>query len=928
MVERGKTALAGPEPRTAAAPAGMLWLPLVMSIDKTSAALRQAFLGFFREHGHEVVSSGSLVPANDPTLMFANAGMVQFKDVFTGREKRPYVRAASSQKCIRISGKHNDLEAVGPSPRHHTFFEMLGNFSFGDYFKEQAIVFAWDLLTKTLDIPKERLVCTYFKGEQGLEEDGQAREIWRKVSGFGDDRLIGLGMSDNFWAMGDTGPCGPCSEIYYCVGDEVDVGRFGQEQTVEGIGWMEIWNLVFMQFERSADGNGGFTMTPLPAPSIDTGAGLERMSCAVQGRHSNYDTDVLRELVEAGARFAGKQYGASNAPDDVSLRVIADHARTTAFLMAEGVMPDRTGREYVLRRVMRRAIRHGHRLGIDKPFLHRVVERVTELMGDAYPELRERRELMASTVEAEEVRFRQTIERGLLLLDERFDELQQTGQKTLGGADAFQLYDTYGFPLDLTDVICAERGFGVDHAGYDAALEEARKRSEFKGVEQAVEGVYRSALGTVTEGSVRFTGYDRDADEGKIRALIVGGALVERAEVGAEVSIVTERTPFYGAAGGQIGDQGLITTETGKIRVEDAQKPITGLVVHVGRVIEGSVERGQLAKLEVDVERRERTRRNHSATHLLHWALRQVLGQHAQQKGSLVGPDRLRFDFAHTKSLSHEQIAEIERLVNARTLQNHPIRTDVLSMQEARNRGATMIFEEKYGDVVRMLSMAESMELCGGTHARSTGDIGLFKIVSEQGVAAGVRRILAVTGEGALGYVQELEGTLSRAAETLKTSPQALSERIEKMLQRERALEKQISELERKLMTGGASGIDAQLAQARDISGVKVLGAKSEVSDRAQLRELSETLRDRLGDSSIVLVGAVADGKAQLVLTVSKGLVGRYRAGDLIRPLAQIVGGSGGGRPDMAQAGGTDADKLEQALAALYDTVLQASSAS
>ena len=898
----------------------MLSVRLDMSTDKTSAALRQAFLGFFQGHGHEVVASGSLIPPNDPTLMFANAGMVQFKDVFTGKEKRPYVRATSSQKCIRISGKHNDLEAVGPSPRHHTFFEMLGNFSFGDYFKEQAIVFAWELLTKVLDIPPERLVCTYFKGEQGLPEDSEAREIWRKVSGFGDERLIGLGMSDNFWQMGDTGPCGPCSEIYYYVGDQVELGRFGQEQTAEGVGWMEVWNLVFMQFERTLS-EGGFTLNPLPAPSIDTGAGLERVSCAVQGKRSNYDTDVLRELVEAGAGFANKAYGSSNAPDDVSMRVIADHARTTAFLIAEGVMPDRTGREYVLRRVMRRAIRHGHRLGIQRPFLHRVVERVTELMGDAYPELRERRELMASLVEAEEVRFRQTIERGLLLLDERFSDLERAGSRELGGADAFQLYDTYGFPLDLTDVICAERGFSVDHAGYDAALEEARKRSEFKGVEQAVEGVYRSALENVRDGAVRFTGYDRDQDQSRIVALIVGGVLVERAEEGATVAIVTEQTPFYGAAGGQIGDQGVISTPSGKVAIDDVEKPISGLVVHLGRVVEGSIERGSSAELEVDVARRERTRRNHSATHLLHWALRQVLGGHAQQKGSLVGPERLRFDFAHTKPLTAQQIADIERLVNERTLANHPIRTEVLSMQEARGRGATMIFEEKYGDVVRMLNMAESMELCGGTHARATGDIGLFKIIGEQGIAAGVRRISAVTGEGALQYLQELEGSLASAADTLKTSPATLGERIEKLLLHERALEKQVADLERKLMLGGSSGVDALLTKARDLGGVRVLGARSEISDRAQLRELSERLRDKLGENSIVLVGAVADDKAQLVLTIGKALVGRFRAGDLIRPLAQIVGGSGGGRPDMAQAGGTDASRLDQAIAAIYDAV-------
>ena len=901
----------------------MLWVTLGMSSEKTSADLRQAFLGFFRDQGHEIVPSGPLIPRNDPTLMFANAGMVQFKDVFTGREQRPYRRAASSQKCIRISGKHNDLESVGPSPRHHTFFEMLGNFSFGDYFKEQAIVYAWEFLTKVLGLPRERLVCTYFKGEQGIAEDTDARELWRKVSGFGDDRLIGLGMADNFWAMGDTGPCGPCSEIYCYVGDEVDLGAFGREQTPEGVGWMEIWNLVFMQFERAPGGDGEARLSPLPAPSIDTGAGLERLSCVVQGKTSNYDTDVLRELVETAARFADKPYRGTREPDDTSLRVIADHARTTAFLIAEGVMPDRTGREYVLRRVMRRAIRHGHRLGIQRPFLHEVALRVTELMGDAYPELRERKELIRSVVEGEEVRFRNTIERGLLLLEERFAELEREGRRELSGADAFQLYDTYGFPLDLTEVICAERGITVDHRGYEAALEQARQRSEFKGMESAVEGVYRSALEAVPTGTVRFTGYEKDSDQSRVVAVIANGTLAPQAESGTAVEIVVENTPFYAEAGGQVGDQGVIVGPSGRVQVDDTVRPLAGLVVHRGRVVEGTLSPGETVELRVDVARRERIRRNHSATHLLHWALRTVVGSHAQQKGSLVGPDRLRFDFTHNKPLTSEELSRIEELVNERTLRNHPIRTEVLTMQEARARGATMIFEEKYGDVVRLLGMAESLELCGGTHARATGDIGLFKIVSEQGVAAGVRRITAVTGEGALAYVRELEGSVGRAAEALKTAPATLPERIEKLLQRERALEKKVEELERKLATGGAGGPEALLAQAREIAGVKVLGVRTDVTDRGALRELAETLRDRLG-SSIVLVGSVADGKAQLVLTVAKALVERFRAGELIRPIAQIVGGSGGGRPDMAQAGGTDPSRIDQAIMSIYDLVASA----
>ena len=889
-----------------------------MSSPQTSSELRRAFLEFFRGKNHQVLPSGPLVPANDPTLMFANAGMVQFKDVFTGRERRSYQRAATSQKCIRISGKHNDLEAVGPSPRHQTFFEMLGNFSFGDYFKEEAIAYAWEFVTRVVGLPQERLMVTYFAGEGSIPEDSAARELWKKVTGFGDERVRGLGSADNFWSMGDTGPCGPCSEIYFFNGaEEPSPARFGEEQTPAGVGWMEIWNLVFMQFERSVGADGNSALEPLPAPSIDTGMGLERLACSVRGRGSAYDTDVLRELVESAAQLAQKPYGASANPDDVSMRVIADHARTTAFLIAEGLSPNRTGREYVLRRVMRRAIRHGHRLGIKRPFLHEVASKVADLMGDHYPELTQRRELIASLCEGEEVRFRETIERGLTLLDERFEELRGRGETQLAGSDAFQLYDTYGFPLDLTDVICAERGFAVDHAGYEAALEEARKRSEFKGMDQAVEAAYREALALVPGGAVRFSGYDKDRDGSRIAAIIKDGRLSDGAHSGDPVEIVTDVTPFYGESGGQVGDQGVMKTAAASITIEDTERPIPGLVVHRGRVTSGTVAVGERAELEVDVARRERTRRNHSATHLLHWALRQVIGQHAQQKGSLVGPDRFRFDFAHGRPLTPEEIRRIELLVNQRTLANHPIRTEVLSMEEARKRGAMMIFEEKYGDTVRLLSMAESLELCGGTHARSTGEIGLFRIVSEQGVAAGVRRIIAVTGEGALEYTREVEGTLARLAERLRATPATLSDRVEKLLQREKQLEKQIEELTRKLASGGGSGFDGWVSQARDVGGIKALALRSEVTDRAALRELAEKLRDTLGES-VVLVGSVHDGKAQLVLTVAKPLTNRFKAGDLIRPIAQIVGGSGGGRPDMAQAGGTDPTRIDEAMEALY----------
>ncbi|HYQ28340.1 MAG TPA: alanine--tRNA ligase [Polyangiaceae bacterium] len=890
------------------------------SSSNTSSELRTAFLNFFGGRGHEICPSGPVVLSGDPTLMFANAGMVQFKDVFVGRETRNYKRATTSQKCIRISGKHNDLEAVGPSPRHHTFFEMLGNFSFGDYFKEEAIVFAWDFLTKELELPSERLILTYFKGENGIAEDTFARDLWMKLTGFGPDRVIGMGASDNFWQMGETGPCGPSSEIYFCNGPNVDPSKFGDEQTVEGYGWMEIWNLVFMQFERSLVG-GEYKLADLPAPSIDTGAGLERLACVTQGKTNNYDTDLLRQLIDRASELSGKRYTGTMDKDDVSMRVIADHARTTAFLVAEGVMPDRSGKEYVLRRVMRRAIRHGHRLGIEKPFLHEVALRVVDAMGDQYPELRERRDHIASVAENEEVRFRQTIERGLSLLEERFEVMAKESTTTLPGADAFKLYDTYGFPLDLTDVICNERGFVVDKAGYDEALEAAKERSEFKSQNQAVEGVYRVALAAVPNGAVRFTGYEKDKDHGKLLAIVKDGALVHEASAGDSVELISDQTPFYGESGGQVGDHGTIKSESARVVIDDSHKPLTGLVAHRGRVESGTLHVGDRLELAVDSARRDRTRRNHSATHLLHWALRTVLGSHAQQKGSLVGPDRLRFDFTSPRALTPEEIAKVEDLVNQRTLANHTVQTEVLNMDEARARGAMMIFEEKYGDVVRMLSMAESTELCGGTHARATGDIGLFKIVSEQGVSAGVRRIIAVTGDGALAYLREVEASFAKVVGLAKATPANVLDKVEKLLQHERALEKQIDELQRKLATGGGGGgLDALLAKAREIAGVKVLGVRTEVTDRAALRELAEQLRDKLGQS-VVLVGSVADGKAQLVLTVAKDLTNRLKAGDLIKSSAQILGGSGGGRPDMAQAGGTALARLDEAIDAIYASV-------
>ncbi|MBL9023355.1 MAG: alanine--tRNA ligase [Myxococcales bacterium] len=897
-----------------------------MLSDKLAKSIRRSFLDFFVERGHAEVPSAPLVPQNDPTLMFVNAGMVQFKDVFTGKDKRAYTRAASSQKCIRISGKHNDLENVGVTARHHTFFEMLGNFSFGDYFKEEAIAYAWEYLTKVLDLPRERLVVTVFKGEEGLPADDEAAEIWRKVTGFGDDRILRLGKEDNFWSMGDTGPCGPCSEIHFFHGNDPDVGRFGEEPRIDGLGWTEIWNNVFMQFDRAEKGG---ALAPLPATGIDTGMGLERIACAVQGVTSNYDTDLLRTLVEEAARVAKKSYRASTSDDDVSMRVIADHARTTAFLIAEGIMPDKAHREYILRRVMRRAIRHGERLGIERPFLHEVALKVVDLMGDTYPELAERRELIARVAEDEEVRFRITLRRGLKLLDERFGELRSQGSRVLLPEVAADLYTTYGFPLDLTEVIARESNFELD-------IESATKLTKGEGAEgpinadAALDPIYHVVKGEV--GDVTFTGYEREDGESEVLAIVlltregerVKRVLVDRADAGAEVEIVVRKTPFYSESGGQVGDKGAIRTNAGaRLEVTDTQRPLAGLVLHHATLREGSLSKGEGVRLEVDHELRSATRRNHSATHLLHWALKVVLGSHALQKGSRVGPDMLRFDFAHNKALTREEIERIEDLVNKKVLTNEPVMTEVLPIDEAKKRGAVAIFEEKYGDVVRVLTMTkDSVELCGGTHARALGDIGLFKIESDASVAAGVRRIFAATGENALRQVRETEREVLRAKQVMKSGGD-LADKIQKLLAHERELEKKVAELERKVLEGGSGGgIDGMLAGARDVEGVKVLALRApDGTQPAALRELAEKLRDKLGENSAVMIGAAAGDKAQLCVMVSKAATSRLRAGDLVREVAKKIGGSGGGRPDMAQAGGPDVASLDAAVQSFGEEV-------
>jgi len=882
----------------------------------SSAEIRESFLRFFVEREHERVASGPLVPPNDPTLMFANAGMVQFKDVFTGKEERPYSRATSSQKCIRISGKHNDLENVGVTARHHTFFEMLGNFSFGNYFKRDAIRFAWDYFIGTLGLEPERLVVTVFGGEEGLAPaDEEAAAIWKEVTGFSDERIIRCGAKDNFWQMGDTGPCGPCSEIHYCLGlDDVDPRTFGEEPAADGRGWFELWNLVFMQFERHADGR----MESLPAPSIDTGAGLERIAVVKQGVLSNYDTDLLRPIVDLASEISGKRYGGSQSEDDISMRVIADHARTTAFLISEGIFPDKDGRAYVLRRVMRRAIRHGHRLGIGEPFLHHCALRVADDMGDVYPQLRERRALIEEITLQEEERFRRTLDRGLQMIEDNDAWVDAQGTRCLPGEVAFKLYDTYGFPLDLQEVIGREQGFEVDHAGFDQQLEKARERSRGSKVgSTAVADVYPALVQEL--GAVEFRGYDVERTQSEVVALLSDGARVDSLSEGEVGEVVTRATPFYPEQGGQVGDRGVIEVGGARFVVEDTQKPVEGLIVHRGSVASGSITPGSEAALSVDHALRSATRRNHSATHLLHWALRQVVGETAAQKGSLVGPDRLRFDYSGTRPLEASEVGEIENLVNARVLENTPITTEALPMDEAKSRGAIGIFEEKYGEVVRMLTIGPSLELCGGTHARRTGDIGLFKVLSETGLAAGVRRIEATTGFNALDHLRNVESELSSTAALLKAPAQQLHDRVERLLEQQKEAQREIERLKRSIMSGDSADLSAD---AREIGGARVLGATVDIGDAGALREMADQLRDKLAPAVILLGSPSKDGKkAMLVCSVSKTLTDRVRAGDIVKAAASVVGGNGGGRPDFAQAGGPDPSKLGEAVRKVYDLV-------
>jgi alanyl-tRNA synthetase len=867
----------------------------------TGAELREKFLKYFENRSHTRVASSSLVPAGDPTLLFTNAGMVQFKNVFTGDEKRPYVRAVSSQKCLRVSGKHNDLENVGHTARHHTFFEMLGNFSFGDYFKKEAIAFGWEFLTKDVGLPKEQLHVTIY------EDDDVAYEIWEEVLGKGANPITRLGEKDNFWSMGDTGPCGPCSEIHIDQGEALGCGSSDCGPECDCDRFLELWNLVFMQFDRDASGK----MTPLPRPSIDTGLGLERLAAVVQGVSSNWESDLFRPIIRRVEELSGKVCRGKDL-DAVAIRVIADHSRAAAFLIADGVLPSNEGRGYVLRRILRRASRYGKFIGLNQPFLFDSAGVVIDGMSDAYPELEAHRLLIQKVIRHEEERFLETLARGLVLFEEEAERVRGRGDNVISGSVAFRLYDTYGFPPDLTSDLAREAGLIVDQAGFDSEMAQQRHlaRQSWEGMHGQESGVLRKLL---DEGAAsEFTGYGTLDDTGRVLAILKDGKQVIEAREGDKVEVVTDRTSFYGESGGQVGDKGTISCNGNEIRVEDTQRPFSELIVHVGVVTSGMIRVGDLVELKVAADLRRPTVANHSATHLLQWALRQVLGDHVNQSGSLVEPQRLRFDFTHFSAISDEELSRVEDLVNERILENSKVDSEVMPIDEAKSRGAIALFGEKYGDTVRMVSIGNfSKELCGGTHASRTGDLGLFKVLSEGGIAAGVRRIEAVTGKGAVDYVRNLETELSSVSERLRASKGEIVRKLDKLLEEKKSKEREVEALKSKLAGSVTTDI---LDGVREVNGVRVLtGILDNVSTPKDLREYADRIRERLG-SGIALLGAEAEGKGLLIAVVTKDLTNRFHAGNIIKKAAAAVGGTGGGRPDMAQAGAPDASGLEKAL--------------
>ena len=867
-----------------------------------SSEIRTRFLEYFKRQGHAIVASSPLVPGNDPTLLFTNAGMVQFKDVFLGQDKRPYVRATTSQRCVRAGGKHNDLENVGYTARHHTFFEMLGNFSFGDYFKRDAIRFAWELLTKEYGLDAARMCVTVY------HTDDEAYDIWANEIKVPKARITRIGdkpggqkfQSDNFWQMGDTGPCGPCTEIFYDHGPGIPGGPPGT-QDADGDRYIEIWNLVFMQFNRDESG----TMHALPKPSVDTGMGLERIAAVLQGVHSNYEIDLFQDLIKAAAKVTGAKDLASS-----SLNVIADHIRACSFLIVDGVIPGNEGRGYVLRRIIRRAIRHGYKLGQTKPFFHKLVTDLARLMGDAYPELRAAQQRVSDVLRQEEERFAETLENGMKMLESALHR----DDGMLDGETVFQLYDTFGFPVDLTADIARERGIMIDHAGFEEAMQRQRERARAASKFTIQSGVEYS--GRATE----FHGYDTLRLEGKIVALYKEGSQVQSVNAGEEVVVVLDRTPFYAESGGQVGDRGEVTSGNGSFTVADTQKIQAEVFGHKGKVRAGRLSVGDAVTAQVDVANRALAAYNHSATHLMHAALRKVLGAHVAQKGSLVDANRTRFDFSHNAPMSAEEIRTVEALVNREIRENHAVEARRMKYDDAIKAGAMALFGEKYGDEVRVLSMGSfSTELCGGTHVRRTGDIGFFKIVSESGVASGIRRVEAVTANGALAWVHEQESKLNQAAQVLKAQPQELTQKLGQILDNVKSLEKELSRLKSKL---ASSQGDDLADQAVAVGTAKVLAAKLEGADAKTLREAMDKLKDKLGSAAIVL-GAVEGDKVTLIAGVTADLTGKVKAGELVNFVAQQVGGKGGGRADMAQAGGTDPTKLSAALHSVSDWVKQ-----
>ncbi|CCF96829.1 alanine--tRNA ligase [Ralstonia solanacearum] len=873
--------------------------------------IRQKFLTFFETKGHTVVRSSPLVPGNDPTLLFTNSGMVQFKDVFLGTDKRPYVRAASVQRCLRAGGKHNDLENVGYTARHHTFFEMLGNWSFGDYFKRDALVWAWELLTQEYKLPADKLWATVY------QTDDEAYDIWTKVIGLPPERVVRIGdnkgapyASDNFWQMAETGPCGPCSEIFYDHGPDVWGGPPGSPEA-DGDRYIEIWNNVFMQFDRQLDpATGEYTLTPLPAPCVDTGMGMERLAAILQHVHSNYEIDLFQALIAAAARETNTKDLANN-----SLRVIADHIRACSFLIVDGVIPGNEGRGYVLRRIIRRAIRHGYKLGCRAAFFHKLVDDLVTQMGEAYPELREARDRVVDVLRTEEARFFETIEHGMSILDGALGELKASGSKMLDGELAFKLHDTFGFPLDLTQDVCRENDVIVDEAAFDAAMNRQREQAR-------AAGKFKMTAGTLdyTGDKTTFHGYDQLVrDTARVTALFVDGTSVDAMQPGQTGVVVLDHTPFYAESGGQVGDQGTLKAATVWFDVADTLKVLPEVFGHHGELRTGVLKVGDAVAAEVDAVRRARTMRNHSATHLMHKALREVLGGHVQQKGSLVDADKTRFDFSHNAPMTPLQIREVEARVNAEIFANAATNAQMMGFDDAVKSGAMALFGEKYGDEVRVLSIGTSKELCGGTHVARTGDIGLFKIVGESGVAAGIRRVEAITGDNVLHYLQTLDTRVSEAAAALRAQPSELTQRIVQVQDQVKSLEKELERLKSKL---AASQGDELAEQAVDVAGIKVLAAKLDGADAKTLRETMDKLKDKLKTAAIVL-GSVSEGKVALIAGVTADATGKIKAGELVNFVAQQVGGKGGGRPDMAQAGGTEPDKLPQALAGVTAWVQQ-----